>query len=112
MKLFAVVGLVAAASVRGRSGRTMSFLVKDVPVPPFESLEQCTEAYNFCMGNEVTVEPEDNTTTTTTVSTTPLPPMRRGEVGQPDHTEAKPGYKPPAPYSGKPDAANGWDYNE
>jgi carbonic anhydrase len=99
-----------------RRDRQVSLVVKDVPVPPFASLEECTEGYNYCMGNQVTTEPDYDTTTTTTttepVSTTPLPPMRRGEVGTPDHTDAKPGYKPPTAYDGKPDAASGWDYNE
>jgi len=89
--------------------RPQSLVVKAVPTPPFETLEECTEAYNHCMGNVVTTEPDYEYTTTTT--TTPLPPMKKAEVGQPERTEARPAYKPPAD-DGTPDNGLGWDHNE
>lgn len=110
------IGFVTAVGVRGR--HEVAVVVRDVPVPPFESLEQCTEAYNHCMDNDVTTEPEyapttttpEPTTTTPEPTTPPPPPMRHGEVGQPDHIDAKLGYKPPLA-SGNPDE-QGFDYNE
>jgi carbonic anhydrase len=90
--------------------RPQSLVVKAVPTPPFETLEECTEAYDHCMGNVVTTEPDYDTTTTTT-TTTPPPPMKKAEVGQPEKTEARPAYKPPAD-DGTPDNGLGWDYNE
>jgi len=91
----------------------------------FETLEECEKAYEELLGKtQITAEPEPGPTTTTTTekpteaptaapttTTTPLPPMVKGEKGSSKHDDAKPAYHPPR-NDGEPSESEGWDYNE